>query len=138
MTFFQWYDSYSVHIQKIDNQHKKLIELINYLYKAIQNGNTDKEIGIVLKELVGYTKYHFEDEEKIMAKIGYPELPAHKKAHQGLIDRLVQILKKLQKEENISSYELLNFMREWLTEHIIKSDKKIGKYLAQKAKITTT
>jgi len=112
MAFFEWYDSYSIHIEKIDSQHKKLIEMINNLHDATQRGKAFEQTGLVLKELVSYTKYHFTDEENIMQQFKYPEFKNHQKAHLEITKKLILILKKLQNNEDVSTYEILNFMRD--------------------------
>ena len=76
--FVEWEDKYSVGIKKIDNQHKKLIEIINRLYYS--RGNRPHTVlGKTIQELIEYTKTHFTDEERLMRENGYPDYQAHKK-----------------------------------------------------------
>ena len=79
MGLIKWNSFYSVHIDELDEQHKELIHLINEMYDAMKNGKGTDALGSILSELVEYTKYHFDAEEKLFLQYGYPEREAHAK-----------------------------------------------------------
>lgn len=128
----EWYDSYSIGVEKIDGQHKKLVQHISDLQKALLTESTSKEIGTVIKFLVEYTKTHFADEEELMRQFDFPEYDKHKKLHGKLIQEVTDILMRLKKGKMVQAYELIDFLTEWLLTHIKYEDQKVGKFVLQK------
>ncbi len=118
-----WEERLSVGIEEIDQQHKILVELINRLYTAIVTNTTDQEINSILNELVQYTVIHFSVEESLMRIFNYPEYDAHKRHHEDLTKQVLEIQKKVISGEKKIDLELLNFLRAWLTNHIMGEDK---------------
>jgi len=122
--FFKWETIFETGIEKIDNQHKVIIRLLNELYKIILDENGGGSIDNVINELVQYTDYHFGEEEKLFAKYKYIEEEQHKLEHQKFIDKINNIVKNEIKSEDFVAIELLNFLKDWLLEHIMVSDQK--------------
>jgi hemerythrin-like metal-binding protein len=116
----------SIGVSKIDGQHAKLIEMVQRLEQALDQGDAVRESGGTLKLLVEYTQYHFKDEEDLMAQIGYPEKDQHKKLHAALIEEVRGILIGLRGENAITAPGLIAFLKRWVLEHIEKEDLKIG------------
>ncbi len=133
MAFLEWYDTYSVHVDEIDRQHKQLVQMINKLHESIIQNRVEEEIGNTLTALVEYTKRHFADEEHLMMRIGYPHLHQHRILHQKLRDQIAEILKRLRDNDRLTVFELMGFLRAWLVDHILREDRKIGEMVAQKA-----
>lgn len=91
MGLIKWNAFYSVNVEEIDNQHKKLIDLINQLYDAMKAGKGTEVLSTVLTELVEYTAYHFETEERLFLQQGYAEYEAHKVIHDDLTRRAKEL-----------------------------------------------
>ncbi len=129
--FFPWnQDLYSVGVKTLDEQHKKLVALINTLFDAMKIGKGSTVVGKTLDELIEYTKVHFHDEEEHMAKCNYPELSSHKKLHGKLIQDVLKIKEKFSTGPHINiSIETLDFLKDWLTNHIQGVDKKYAPYM---------
>lgn len=85
-----------------------------------------------LSDLVGYTLYHFETEEKYFDQYDYPESELHKKQHSDLVGQVGALQKRFEAGERVLTIGVMNFLRDWLNEHIIGSDKKYGAYLNSK------
>lgn len=124
-----WYDNYNIGIEEVDTQHQKLAKTIRKLQKSLVNGRFTPETGETLKFLVEYTREHFNAEEALMAKVGYDDIEAHKKLHKKLVAQVVEILINLKKGKKIDAYELVDFLTDWLINHIVHEDKKIGKFI---------
>lgn len=126
----KWNNKYLIGIKEVDNQHKRLVECITRFKDSISDEKKDTidEMGKVLGFLVNYTNYHFESEEALMERIGYPELEEHKAIHRDLVTELKKILIKLKSKESYKPIEFYYFLMKWLTEHIEDEDNKIGKY----------
>lgn len=124
----EWYDSYNIGIEKIDQQHKKLVHQVSVLQAALLSESINKEVGEAIKFLVDYTKTHFADEEELMREIDFPEFEKHKKMHGKLIKEVIDVLLGLKKGKRVNTYDLVDFLTEWLLNHIKYEDKKIGIY----------
>lgn len=132
MPYVSWRDSYCIGHKIIDLQHQKLVSMINVLYRSLDHGPVNDEVGKVLKELVAYTRYHFRTEEKLMRELGYPGLVEQQKMHKALIAQLVQILQGLKDDKQVTALDLIALLSEWLTSHIVKEDAAIGRFLRLK------
>jgi len=129
MALITWSNMLSTGIGEQDTQHKKLIELINQLNDAMQAGHGADVLGKVLNELVNYTVFHFGYEEKLMGQHKYEDTPAHKLEHTKFVQTVGDFKKKFDSGNAVISVEIMNFLRDWLTSHIMKTDKKLGQSL---------
>ncbi len=125
----EWYDDYNIDVEPIDDQHRELVNVVTRLQESLSSSAANTEIGEALKFLVQYTQQHFKDEERLMTTIEFAELDSHKKMHAKLIDDVKNILLDLKKGKSIHPYELIDFLTEWLINHIRNEDKKIGRAL---------
>lgn len=132
MSLFQWSPDLSVNIVEIDNQHKKLIDLINLLHDSMRMGKGREIMGKVLKDLTEYTVYHFNTEERLFEKHGYTEASRHKREHDDLTKQVMDIKAKFEGGETSITIEVMNFLKEWLNNHIRQSDKRYSSYLNSK------
>lgn len=132
MPLIQWGPKYSVNIQEIDNQHQKLMALINQLYDAMTAGHGKDVLGKVLNELANYTVNHFAYEEKLFQQHAYPETAAHKAEHVKLIQQVTDLKQKFESGKAHITLEVMNFLKDWLNNHIMVVDKKYSAHLNSK------
>jgi len=135
MALLVWTNSMSVNIKEIDEQHKRLVDLINQLHDAMKSGKGQEALGKILSELADYTVYHFGTEEKLFKQYGYPEYARHKKAHDDLTKQVMEIKKSFDAGSSVVTVEVMNFLKDWLTKHILDADKKYTPYLNSKGVI---
>ena len=124
----QWNDSFSVGVAEFDNQHKKLIELINLLYDAMKAGKGKDVLGKIFSDLIEYTKVHFASEEKLMDQFHYSDVISHSDAHKELTQKVLELQAEYIKGNVFISIDTMNFLKDWLTKHILSTDKKYGKF----------
>lgn len=130
MALITWEETYSVNIREIDDQHKKLFNLINILYDAMREGRDNDVLGRVLSELIDYTVYHFDAEERLFQKHGYPEYKHHKKEHDNLARQAVELRDKFNLDGyGMISLEVLIFLKDWLKNHVMVTDRKYASFL---------
>lgn len=123
MVLITWQDSYSVGVELIDNDHKLLVSLINQLNDASEGGQGRDVVGSVLNVLVEYTNSHFSREEMLMAKGGYPDLVAHQSHHRALSKQVHEMVERYRGDHGAAvDREVLTFLRDWLTNHILGVD----------------
>lgn len=125
----EWSEELSVGIQEIDEQHKILVDLLNQLYGAIITRTDSSVIGDILDELTEYTIIHFAVEESLMRILDYPDYVEHKKQHEELANQVVDLKNKFKKNEVSIGMEMLNFLRNWLTKHILVEDKRYAPFM---------
>lgn len=118
----QWSERLSVGIQEIDEQHKVLVDLINQLHDAIVHHHGAEACGQIMDQLCEYTKIHFAVEESILRILGYPEYDDHKAHHEMLLKQVQDLRYKMNHENHSISFELLHFLKKWLTIHILEED----------------
>ena len=128
----QWNDSLSVKVAEIDAQHRRLIGLITSLEEAMTKGQGKQVLGSVLTELVQYTKDHFATEERLMATHGYADAAGHRQKHIALTTQVWELKVKYDAGQAALSIPTMNFLSNWLSDHILNQDKKFGAFLNSK------
>ncbi len=132
MALMTWSDNLSVNIKEIDDQHKKLVGMLNELHDSMKEGKGAAMTGSVLTGLIKYVSTHFATEEKYMKQYSYPEFLNHKAEHDALTKQALDLHKQFQEGKPVLTSELLRFLRDWLSNHILGTDKKYGPYLNSK------
>jgi hemerythrin len=132
MDLIVWNEDLSVNIKEINEQHKKLISMINELNMAMGAGKGKDVMGSVLARLVDYTKSHFAVEETLMQKHQYPGYISHKAEHDKLTKQVIDIMDKFKEGKAIVTVEIMNFLKNWLTSHIQTIDKRYTPHLNAK------
>jgi hemerythrin len=132
MPLLNWNESYSVKIAQIDSQHKKLVDIINNLHDSMKAGKSKEVLGKILNQLIDYTANHFKTEEDLFDKYGYPDKIAHKRQHGDLVDQVLKFKANYESGKSVLSIDLMNFLKEWLIQHMSGSDKKYSSYLNSK------
>ena len=131
MDFVIWNEKYSVKVPSIDEQHKKLVCIINELYSSMKAGKSREQLGKTLEDLVEYTKYHFSYEEKLLEKTGYEDIEEHKKQHNAFADKITTTCKNYESGKMFMSIDICNFLQNWLIQHIQGTDQKYSQILLQ-------
>lgn len=134
MELIKWTDLYSVKNSVIDAQHKKLVELINELFRLISKKENREKMENIINSLIEYTQYHFITEEELFNKYGYPEIEKHKEEHQDFVNQVLQFKTDYSEGKVQIKFDVFSFLKDWLLKHIIGSDKKYMQYF-KKAKV---
>ncbi len=123
MALFTWNDSYSVKVALCDQQHKKLFEIINQLADAMRVGKGNEIVSKTVGELLQYTRTHFQQEEALLKRANYPQLAPHQEQHKKFVADVEGLLKQTREGRAANSIQVLNLLRDWLVNHIQKTDK---------------
>lgn len=133
MKKLHWDESFSVHVPELDLQHQKLFDLINRLYETWEKGRNDAsplsaitERSMqykVIDELIEYSVYHFETEEKYMEQSQYAGLDSQKEEHGKFVDEVNRMKQEFTSGETVETVDLIRFLIEWLKRHILVKDK---------------
>jgi len=133
MPLMTWNEKMSVSVASLDDDHKKLVTMLNQLFDAINSGHGREALGKILDDLIAYAKMHFNHEETMFARTSYPDMVAHKQEHDKFTQQVLEVQKKYKNGgSGTLSLEVMNFLKNWLVEHIQGNDKKYGPYLNSK------
>ena len=122
-TIIKWNDWMTVKVERFDDAHKKLINMIGQLNDAMQHGQSEQVIHGILQGLADYCKEHFADEERYLEQHGYPASSEHKQVHVAFISKVTDIIRDYDTHE-ASPSQVMNLLSDWLMTHILKTDKK--------------
>ncbi|WP_051321527.1 bacteriohemerythrin [Chrysiogenes arsenatis] len=130
-TLLEWSPQLAVGVNIIDEQHKELVNLCNAFYAATGSASGKEKIKGILEELVKYTLYHFDTEKQLMGRHNYSDSANHLAQHDKLVAKVVEYKQRFEKGESVGA-ELSRFLRDWLVQHIMRTDKAFAKELRSK------
>lgn len=128
---FTWHPSYSINVPVVDDQHRRLFEIAEQLHQAMIAGQGKPALSHILARLVTYTKTHFDTEERIMRECGYPGYERHKAEHVELTKKVLEFSRDYEAGRIALSVSVLQFLKDWLVNHIQGNDKKIATYVVK-------
>jgi len=127
-----WGRRLALGMPEIDKQHKELVSMVNELHRAMKMKMGSREAGAILTRLAEYTVYHFGYEEELFDAHGYPDTAHHKKIHEDLVAKVVAFTKDFEQGRAAISMDLMQFLTDWLKNHIMKTDKAYAPFLKNK------
>lgn len=129
MAYFDWVEELAIDHGPIDNEHRKLVSLVNDMHAAAQHPNNHAIVGERMAELVFYTQDHLLNEEEVMATLGFPGLEEHKQSHIVFLARLHAMQTDFHQGDKTSASELLVLLKNWLSVHIRDADSELRDFL---------
>jgi len=118
MPLLTWNSKYSVGVEAMDKQHTMLFTMINDLHAAMSTGQAQSITGALIGKLARYVHEHFSAEEAMMASTRYRDLLKHRTLHRDLTQKVDEFAARYARGEGGLNVQLLNFLRDWLTNHI--------------------
>ncbi|HOV91014.1 MAG TPA: bacteriohemerythrin [Syntrophorhabdaceae bacterium] len=132
MALIEWDNSLNVNIAEIDKQHQKLVSMINELNEAMIKRQGKDIVGKIIEGLVSYAGTHFATEEKYFDMYRYPGALSHKKEHADFVKRVGEFQEGFKNGNLALTIEVMRFLKDWLTKHIMGTDKKYGPFFNEK------
>lgn len=126
-----WRDEMSVGNDLIDQDHRYLLCLFNSVELILSSNELQDQLPFYFDQLLDYTKFHFDREEKIQLKSDYSGYYEHKKKHVEIVQRLEELNEELKSGKTDLEKDLLALVREWIVDHLIKVDKDLAPHLRQ-------
>jgi len=129
-----WSNTFSCGIKLIDDQHKKLLALINDIYNHVSGSEEDEAryFEEVIQEIFRYIKLHFETEEKIMIAAKFEGYDEHKTAHDSFRFAIVDNFSDFITGKRFRLYSFTDFLKNWALSHIAVLDKEHFAHLRKK------
>lgn len=126
----EWEARYSVGNERLDQQHQRIVAMINRLGEAMATGTEKAALMKIFSDLAGYTRTHFAEEELVMEQHGYPELELHRQQHVSLNRRLADFYRAFYVNPRPQTAEVMAFLQSWLYDHILEQDKQYAPFIA--------
>jgi hemerythrin-like metal-binding protein len=134
MAYFEWAEDMVIDGGVIDEDHQKLVHLVNDLHTATTDGRGREVVESILNDLLAYTADHLRREESTMASVGFPHLERHKIGHDHFIGQLNALRQKFDAGSITVASQLSLVLRDWLSLHIRRSDKEVRVFLQKSGK----
>ncbi len=130
-SLIKWNSQYSVGIPQIDEEHKKLVNILNKLCAAVKSAEADNTVKTVIDELLDYTAYHFKTEEELLKKHNYPDYENHKASHDKFTKNILEYKQQYALVKQYSASPVLEYLKNWLITHILATDKEYSDFLVK-------
>lgn len=125
-----WTEEMSVGVAALDEDHKKIIAMINELHDAMQAGRGKNVLAGILDRLTAYALEHFGREEGLLAETGYPSLDVHHRVHEKLKADVAEFRRRFDEGTDAAlAIDALQFLQDWLRNHIMLTDKLYSEHL---------
>ncbi|MBF0184044.1 MAG: hemerythrin family protein [Magnetococcales bacterium] len=127
----QWDASLSLGVAEIDEDHRKLIALLNELATHIAEHQAREELIVVLENLLSYTAWHFRHEERLMQTYRFPGYMAHKREHADLVQEATSFQQKFLAGEQDMTMDVVALLKDWVLHHVLQTDRQMAAYLVE-------
>ena len=124
MALMEWNSELDVGVQKMNDEHKDILEVMNQLYDAKLTGKSGPDVIGTVEKLGRITSDHFASEEAYMESINYPEINSHKLIHKSLLEKYTQHYEEIKRSNGKMNDAFFHFLKLWLTAHIKGIDMK--------------
>ncbi|OAN44842.1 cyclic nucleotide-binding protein [Paramagnetospirillum marisnigri] len=128
----KWHDEYSVGVQRIDAHHRRLFEIANSVLDLMERRSPHADVAENMGLLCEYARFHFGEEEGLMIRYKYPDLPGHRSRHAKLMQQLEEMQESIAKGLGYSEVEILTFLQEWIVGHTLSDDHRAAVFLNSK------
>ena len=130
---FKWRNDFSVGIDKIDKQHKRLLKMLEGLPRLLLMEEEErlKAFKLILLKIVEYLQFHFFTEERLMQDINYPGFEEHKNHHIEIFKKIYVLAHEADDIDSVAMKNTIEFLSEWYRMHFLSMDKYMGDYFVQ-------
>jgi hemerythrin len=132
MSLVTWDNKLQINVPQMDNQHRKLIDMINNLHDAMKQGKGNDQLGPIFDGLIAYTREHFASEERFLQSINYPSLNQHKELHRKFVQTVQDKYNEFKQGKAGMAKIVLDLLYNWLIKHIQTVDAEYGKFANSK------
>lgn len=122
MVFLQWNEPYVFDNGELDKQRKEFLEYVNALQAAVINGYEQNSLGGILDDFTAFSVVYFEREEDLFIKLNYTKCLEHKREHDDLIRKLIELQEQLIDKQMLVGFDVLDYLDSWLNKHITEYD----------------
>lgn len=124
----EWKSNYSVGVSKADQQHHEIFESMLRMEKSLEKKASRDVLAKHIGEIRQLLYQHFLDEESLLQRLGYPDLPLHKEQHEGLILALADFERAVLSSRDPKC--LVTFFEDWFVRHVLDEDKSFSSFVS--------
>lgn len=130
MPLLDWKPTYAIHVPQLDDQHRRIVDLINSVHDSMKGGGSREHLQDALHRLLDYTTTHFADEEAMMAESGFNRVEEHRVSHAKLIADVHGFCERFERSASpqLLAHDLFLFLKNWLSVHIQQEDREYGNF----------
>lgn len=128
MPILTWSREFSINVEELDNHHRDMVHMINYLHDAMKRGEGREAIYHLFRALNAYAAVHFATEEKYMTEHGYPDYHLHRAEHRGFENTVKEFQEGYNGGKPPSSLAVYRFLKDWFHEHTRGTDREAGRF----------
>lgn len=132
MTMFTWNEGYALGIRQLDEQHKQLVQMINDLHQALVANQGQLALRDIVQRMAAYTEFHFTTEEAYLKRQDYPGLAGQQQEHALFAAKARELKERIDAKGFVLTLEVIRFLRDWLSDHILVSDRAYAPFLLAK------
>ncbi len=129
MPIITWSPRFSVGVEHLDKEHQTLVDTLNILHDSMRSGEGKQSLNAILLNLIDYTATHFKSEEELFDKYNFPETAEHKEEHEKFVQQVLSFKEDFDASRVFITLEVMDFLKNWLLNHILGSDKGYGPFL---------
>lgn len=129
--YIRWEPLHTVHVDILDEQHRKLFDVVNDLID--ENGMGSKHLLPVVHELVDLLAVHFEQERIVMTESSYPDYLEHSREHQLFADKIKEFFQEYTPGDMALEHKWITYLKEWVYTHTTRVDTRYGEHLLRNA-----
>lgn len=137
MSIIVWEEGFLLGVKQFDEHHEHLVGLINEAFDEYTSDADSNRVDSILRELVDYATYHFAAEEHWMQEQSYHEYEVHCNEHNSFSARINEMLNDSRDDKKRLLLEILTFLNSWFIKHILYTDRKYGRYIADAGAIVS-
>lgn len=119
-----WQDSFSVGVDNMDQDHRKMMQMINSLFEAMKQGQSKSMLSPLISDLYSYATEHCKREEAYLTQIKHPDLETQRQQHALFLQKVLEFQNNFQAGNNSVSVQMLPYLNDWFLNHIMKIDSK--------------
>jgi hemerythrin len=132
MRTIEWQDDYTVGVKELDDQHRCLLNTINTLLEEQGDKYEAAKFSPALSSLIYYAYTHFATEERYLVQVHFPDLKQHVLEHIDFIMKTLGLALRIESSGDESRIELLRYLKEWYSSHVLGTDRQYIPFLASK------
>lgn len=133
MPLMEWSSKLDIGVEKMNDEHKVLLDLMNRLFDQAGSKATKPVLKATITALGNATVAHFQDEERYMQSIGYPDFERHRFIHVDLLKKFAEFQAKFESGPGEVGNDFFSFLKLWLSAHIQGIDRNYGEFSKKKA-----
>jgi hemerythrin-like metal-binding protein len=127
----EWSDKFSVGVPILDRQHRMLLSLVRDAADMVmQKDGNEAKFSAVLNEMQRYADVHFQTEEALLERFGYPDLSGQREEHHSYLETLAEMEAALH-SGSIPRIEVHDFLLKWWYEHVLIEDMAYKDFLVE-------